>query len=595
MNARIQSVLTFIGEQAKQMGRSFRARWRRLLFIFSWFVGLFILTIFAGMEVTSRSQFCGSCHIMEPYFNSWQHSSHKNIPCVDCHIPQGVTSGLAKKYEALSMVSSYFTGTYGTKPWAEVGDGSCLQCHERRLLVGKQTFENAHFNHTPHLTEMRGGEKLRCTTCHAQTEQGSHISVSKATCFLCHFKGQQLNEGTGRCTLCHDVPDKVMTKANLSFDHANVKRFNMQCFSCHSQIIQGQGEVPRERCNTCHNDLSKIQRIGETQLLHHKHVTEHKVECTDCHMEIQHKSTPAQPVQSLTCGSCHRDSHSAANDLYSGVGGKGVPPMPSVMFTAGVSCGGCHVLPTNQGRSKVLKANDVSCMACHGPRYNKMLDRWKTLIGERLSQIKAVYAQARQSGSAHPEAGPLADAWANIQLVEQGVGTHNVEYALALIEASHDLINQARQQANLAPLAKSWSSPAYESSCFRCHRGIELQSGKFFNLSFFHKPHVNAGFECATCHRPHEEKAEGEVVRFGQEGCANCHHQQQQLNPSYCTSCHAVVFKKKVPFKSKLFDHSFHVKDLSQKCSDCHLARGAIRRSPNLNFCSTCHPDGFQN
>ena len=275
--------------------------------------------------------------------------------------------------------------------------------------------------------------------------------------------------------------------------------------------------------------------------------------------------------------------------------------MPSAMYEAGISCEGCHFLPPEKGMSPVMKASEASCMSCHGTRYNKMLDRWKNLIDQRLAQIKQELAEARRQlargnnlSSDHHEAGPFADAWANVQLVEQGIGTHNVEYSLKLIDASHELINQARGQSGLKPLAKRWEEPPFESKCFRCHRGIEVQTGRFFNMNFLHKPHVTSGFECATCHRPHEERTSEEVVRFGREGCANCHHARQQQNPNSCLRCHSDLLKRKVRYKTKEFDHSLHFSDFSLKCADCHLSRGAINRAPNLNVCSTCHPDGFQ-
>jgi hypothetical protein len=72
------------------------------------------------MEVSSTPAFCGTCHVMSPYYESWKTSSHADIACVDCHIPPGITAELRKKYEALSMVARYFTATYGTNPWTEM-------------------------------------------------------------------------------------------------------------------------------------------------------------------------------------------------------------------------------------------------------------------------------------------------------------------------------------------------------------------------------------------------------------------------------------------------------------------------------------------
>ena len=61
-------------------------------------------------------------------------------------------------------------------------------CHETRLLQGKVKFKRFYFDHKPHLTELRRGKKLRCTSCHSQIVQGDHMKVTESTCFLCHFK-----------------------------------------------------------------------------------------------------------------------------------------------------------------------------------------------------------------------------------------------------------------------------------------------------------------------------------------------------------------------------------------------------------------------
>ncbi len=165
------------------------------------------------------------------------------------------------------MVARYFTGTYSTNPWAEVDDQGCLRsgCHEKRVLLSQEVYRNVLFDHRPHLTEMRRKKRLRCTSCHSQIVQGSHISVTANTCFLCHFKDTPLNQGTGRCTFCHEVPEKMITTAGLSFDHGEVKRFDMDCAFCHQEVVKGNGEVPQERCYTCPNDPERLNRYEETE------------------------------------------------------------------------------------------------------------------------------------------------------------------------------------------------------------------------------------------------------------------------------------------------------------------------------------------
>lgn len=185
-----------------------RLRFRVLGLAFAMLLGIGVVAMGTAMEVSSRPSFCGSCHIMAPYYESWKHSSHKNVACVDCHIPPGVTAELRKKYEALSMVARYFTGTYSTNPWTEVDDAACLRCHERRLLSGKELFGDVLFDHSAHLAGMRRGKTLRCTSCHSQIVQGSHIAVTPSTCVLCHFKGQTSGVGTARCTCATRSPKK---------------------------------------------------------------------------------------------------------------------------------------------------------------------------------------------------------------------------------------------------------------------------------------------------------------------------------------------------------------------------------------------------
>jgi len=235
-----------------------RFSWRFFSFAFLVLIGFGLLVAILMVEATSQPQFCGNCHVMKPYYESWQTSSHREVACVECHIPPGITSEVEKKIEGLSMMVSYFTGTYGTNPWAEVDDVACLECHQRRLLSGREVFRNILFDHRPHLTELRREKKLRCTSCHSQIVQGSHIAVTTSTCVLCHFKDQPINTGIAQCTLCHSIPEKVIEKGNLSFDHGDVKRFDMQCSWCHSRVTKGDGSAPQQRCVVCHNEPVRL-------------------------------------------------------------------------------------------------------------------------------------------------------------------------------------------------------------------------------------------------------------------------------------------------------------------------------------------------
>jgi len=47
--------------------------------------------MFAGpvlLEMTSKPEYCNTCHVMEEEFESWfLTGKHRNIKCIDCHLP----------------------------------------------------------------------------------------------------------------------------------------------------------------------------------------------------------------------------------------------------------------------------------------------------------------------------------------------------------------------------------------------------------------------------------------------------------------------------------------------------------------------------
>jgi len=568
------------------------------------FVPAGIALLVAGVQVSSQPRFCGSCHVMEPYYDSWKTSSHSHVACVECHIPPGISSEIRKKYEALAMVTSYFTGTYGTNPWAEVDDRSCLRsgCHETRLLLGRELFGEILFDHQPHLTELRKEKRLRCTSCHSQIVQGSHISVTPTTCFLCHFKDTPANHGTARCEVCHEVPSKMITVAGLEFDHGDVKRFGMECMLCHEGVVRGAGEVPAERCMTCHNDPPRLARYGETEFLHRTHVTDHKVECLNCHIEITHGVPPREQALATECATCHTQAagHSAVRDLYRGIGGKAVSPRPAAMYLAGIRCEACHDVPSGEHRG----ANEVSCMACHGPKSFAVYQSWKKGLDERIAGVRTELTEARARKAADT-GGLLARAEENLVLVERGKGMHNPRYARDLLEQAHRDVGEAMKSAGAsAPSSPPWREAAYESECLDCHFGVEYTSPPAFGREFPHMSHVvSAGLRCTICHEA--KRRDGERPRHGElklaaDGCDSCHERVRQkmtVGSEECLACHVADIG--ATSGSVRFPHERHV----ATGLDCGLCHAGVANAPHREFarspealpkaghpfCGTCH------
>jgi hypothetical protein len=151
------------------------------------------------------------------------------------------------------------------------------------------------FDHKPHLEEERRGRKLRCTSCHSQIVVNRHFEVDRRSCFLCHFKGMrhgsELTPIAG-CTGCHAAPTGDILIGTVRFNHEDVVRRAVDCQKCHLNVVEGEGDAPRERCLACHNQPERLARYGETGVVHDIHVTRHPIECVRCHTEIKHRLPP---------------------------------------------------------------------------------------------------------------------------------------------------------------------------------------------------------------------------------------------------------------------------------------------------------------
>jgi nitrate/TMAO reductase-like tetraheme cytochrome c subunit len=476
-----------------------RPRWQRLLglrrregrfFKFKPTVwGYVLLGGFFGMigmgafaEYSMQPDFCRSCHLMEPYYEAWHQSTHKNVPCTDCHFQPGFVNTLHGKWEASSQAIKYITQTYGSKPHAEVRDVSCMRsgCHEKRVLEGKVAWKvksvNGHdvtinFDHTPHLNEERRGKQLRCVSCHSQIVQGQHLVVTLDACYLCHFKGFEhgRNDQTmGGCKSCHAAPKEEIRLATGAFKHEDYSGKGVACQNCHSDALKGEGAVNKQVCWTCHNLPSQVARFNEPAFLHEQHVTKRKVECTNCHQQIQHSLTAGafKTKKHLTgdhlamepgqCSSCHESSHSGPADLYRGTGARGVADLPSPMFRAQVDCIACHKTKQESESSAMVKGQTFitlqdSCNYCHQTKYEGTLDIWKDTIKEETNKAEAAYvaaeaaiAKATLDGTALLKAKRLLDdADHNIKLVKLGHGVHNVNYATAALNVATERAEEA--------------------------------------------------------------------------------------------------------------------------------------------------------
>ena len=419
------------------------------------------LVLFSGcswgaLEYTHQPRFCLTCHVMKPYYEAWKSSSHNKVPCVECHYPPGLKYELRGKLDALNQVVAYLTGSYDTKFYAEIDDASCMRkgCHDTRLISGPIEFKREiKFDHAEHYGQERRGIRLRCTSCHSQIVQGNHMAVTEFSCFLCHFKnnvGPDKLVPTKFCLTCHNYPQSQVDAHGVKYNHKDFVERGVICWRCHSDVVRGKGEVEDRACLQCHADPEQLKRIGEVNEVHLNHVTKHKVECFNCHANIEHSVPQSTNPLETNCGACHQDMHLGPPELYAGKGGRGVVDMPSPMFLAQVDCIGCHLSQTTYGNEHILKGTTMlptveACVDCHGETERKIFQFWKTSISAALAQTEPLVSQAASRLAAvaadkqPAQAKQLVDdAQFNYNFVLNGKGMHNLDYSLALLDKARE-------------------------------------------------------------------------------------------------------------------------------------------------------------
>ena len=76
------------------------AKWKiPVLFSLGILTGLFFFALHVGRAtsyLSDKPEACVNCHVMTPYYATWQNGSHGRIAvCNDCHVPQ---DNFIKKY-----------------------------------------------------------------------------------------------------------------------------------------------------------------------------------------------------------------------------------------------------------------------------------------------------------------------------------------------------------------------------------------------------------------------------------------------------------------------------------------------------------------
>lgn len=578
---------------------------RFLKYFLTTLIFLLILTA-AAAEYTSRPSFCPTCHYMETFYQSWRTSAHNKIDCVECHFEPGISGTVRGKLNGLVQIVNYVSLSYKKrKPWAEIPDNTCARagCHETQELKDSvYNFKGVLFNHKNHLQEQRRGKTLKCTSCHSQIVQGTHIEVTAATCYNCHFKKSDDPEHKytklSQCSTCHKWENKSQEDMiQARFNHTVVIENKMSCYDCHTNTVVGNGEVRKERCYQCHFETERLDKYDDTEFMHKAHISKHSMKCFSCHTQIQHQVQKIDASLPPDCSGCHANAHTSQVSLFTGENGYNVEKSPSVMFLNGINCKGCHAFHELDKKGiETSVAKSKSCEKCHGTGYDRLIEQWEAGTVKRLSIIKSIYNTTNQivkfsNSDRKSEATEIMlQAEHNINTVEIGKSVHNVQFAERLLIGSYGLMKKALSVIGSSKLLPDFISTEeiIPNECYSCHSGIQEISRKKFDMDFSHNQHiVNEKIACIKCHS--NTKKHGEFI-LNKTGCNNCHHAKSKNNDA-CEKCHKM--------QTNLYNGRFGNKnqpDIMKEggvgCIDCHIASDKVFK-PDSKICLKCHESGY--
>lgn len=575
------------------------ARYRKpLLTVGAVLLGILVVVNGAFFVAAYFPKSCVVCHYMDPFYDQWKTSKHADVSCIKCHSfsPVFITVTTLK----------YWTGLYNPRPHANVHDKACLAtgCHEGRIEQGEARLgASITFDHQEHMTKLKRGEQLRCTTCHYSIVQGEHIGVDTNVCFLCHFKGISQGQALGGCPGCHGTPTRTVDHSGFQFSHESYLKIGVQCKQCHIRVAEGDGRVDDTRCYDCH--VGRLEGKGDPLALHLTHVTHNGFECFKCHEKIRHGEVELVKTFEVQCDACHKRLHDYQKEMYMGAGASGVQDTPSRMFSAQVSCDGCHTRPVEVRGSGERKptAERASCVVCHGKNYDRMADDWVRESRSLVASLQAVVS----SGEAAVGTGPaksknladaralVADARKNLDLLKAGRGAHNIEYAYRIVKAGYEQVSTAFRTAGVPggpPRPAILASPS--AYCMTlCHQRVPPPAKLFFRemeVSFPHTLHVDdVGIECATCHSPETHKMR--IVTKSE--CMACHHESRDIDCGQCHKAQTALYRGKV----KAFGVTPEPDVMAAAgtaCTECHdLRKGTQTVLTVKEKCEGCHDAGY--
>jgi nitrate/TMAO reductase-like tetraheme cytochrome c subunit len=339
-------------------GNEFRYKLFKYLTLTVLFLAIFFGLSFVGLETTSSSEFCASCHEMKPQYYTWKASSHSEVDCESCHIGSGAENHVKAKGNGIKEFYKKQTDTYlaPIKMPNLIPDSACESCHNMKNREVTPSGDII-IPHSKHKTE-----GIKCVQCHSGTAHGEisdrkvtyksdygkwdeklgtvlmsdkkFTSPQMDTCMECH----EARKATLKCSACHEttmVPKTHKTQTFKSGGHGKIQPSELKkCEQCHSYMSSEKYDLFKEDpsytkflknettnsnnsvsvsqyaktntfCKECHGKRPESHKIASFETKHGS-ISKDTKKCFVCHAN---RITSDSPVTTVQCASCHPSSH----------------------------------------------------------------------------------------------------------------------------------------------------------------------------------------------------------------------------------------------------------------------------------------------
>lgn len=443
--------------------------------------------------------FCGYCHlltypaIIDKQHELWKKSKHNEVGCVTCHYGHEKSKPVTKDSNAGHLpkqppeqFSHLKIGGSIVQTHANIDNATCTtaNCHGKpdddfKTKKIKYT-EKVTFVHQPHFEEKNQikGQKIGCTNCHQHETDLKKFEVSKDTCYLCHFMATKLNDGRGRCELCHKLPEgPIPVKASTA-------------------PTQETGDAWGSGKETSGSKAAEADPWASTQK-----PSESKPAETDPWASTQ-KSSETKPAEADPWASNQKSSETKPTESK--------PITHAMLKEADVSCASCHFDLVQSGT---------------GATYAAFFEKGvlKTAVVYGVGQIKKENCQA-----CHDKGKDLKEAMA-MELMHQ---RHVTTKTARCLDCHQPVMHTKAKQEERTPQE---DDPVLLTGCVTCHplphyyQRVLTSGTKNPAEESVPDPMYSARVNCLGCHNEQTTLPTGHIVlKASEKTCISCHDKEYE-------------------------------------------------------------------